>query len=83
MRIIGAHSGIAIAPDGKEIFWVRGDYTGKIWTMKEVDGKWTIPQRAAFSGNYDNSYPCFSPDRRKLFFTSDRPLAKDEELKQN
>ena len=82
MRIIGPHSGIAIAPDGKEVFWVRGDYSGKIWTMKEVDGKWTIPRRAAFSGNYDNSYPCFSPDGKKLFFTSDRPLVEDGKRKE-
>jgi len=64
------------------VFWVRGDYSGKIWTMKEVDGKWTIPRRAAFSGNYDNSYPCFSPDGEKLFFTSDRPFVKGEKRKE-
>nr|NQU90042.1 ankyrin repeat domain-containing protein [Bacteroidota bacterium] len=81
MRIIGAHSGVAVSRDGKEIFWVRGDYSGKIWQMKEVDGVWTTPRIAPFSGDFDNSYPCFSVDGQRLFFTSDRPKEQDGEYK--
>lgn len=73
LRIIGPHSGIAVSTDGKETFWVRGDYSGAIWWSKEVRGKWTAPRKAPFSGAYDNSYPCFSGDGKRLFFTSDRP----------
>ncbi len=73
MRIIGPHSGIAISKDGKDIFWVRGDYSGKIWHMEEENGKWTIPEIVHFSDQYDYSYPGFSIDGSKLFFTSDRP----------
>jgi len=77
LRIVGPHSGIAVSPDGKEIFWVRGDYSGKIWWTKEIDGVWQSPRMADFSGPYDNSYPSFSVDGRRLFFTSDRPRGKD------
>jgi hypothetical protein len=77
LRIIGPHSGIAIAKDGKEVYWVRGDYSGKIWWTQEVDGVWTAPRMAPFSGLYDDSYPRFSNDGKKLYFTSDRPRAKD------
>ncbi|MBN2399641.1 MAG: ankyrin repeat domain-containing protein [Candidatus Aminicenantes bacterium] len=81
MRIIGPHSGVAISRDGKEIFWVRGDYSGKLWHMKKVGGLWTPPRVAPFSGQFDNSYPCFSADGRKLYFTSDRPKEENGKYK--
>jgi len=36
-------------------------------------GKWTHPEVASFSGTYLDASPCFSPDGKRLFFSSKRP----------
>jgi len=36
-------------------------------------GKWSHPEVALFSGTYLDASPCFSPDGKRLFFSSRRP----------
>lgn len=73
------HSSIMFFPDGKEAYWSVMDF-GKsrsyaILESKLVNGRWTPPQLAPFSevGQMDDS-PFISPDGKKLFFISRRPL---------
>jgi len=41
---------------------------------EEVDGKWSIPDIALFSGDYNDIEPCFVPVRgTAIYFASDRP----------
>jgi hypothetical protein len=40
-----------------------------------VDGHWTVPAVAPFSGIYKDFNPFISPDGLKLFFVSNRPVA--------
>lgn len=66
---------LVISPDGDEIFYVvmeRPHYT--IVRLQQVDGVWTDPEPASFSGRYDDYEPQFSPDGDRLWFCSVRPL---------
>jgi len=42
--------------------------------MKRENNRWTAPEVVPFSGNYSDADPCFSPDGKRLFFVSRRPL---------
>ncbi|MCP5053737.1 MAG: hypothetical protein GY940_41610, partial [bacterium] len=46
-------------------------------------GKWQTPEIASFSGQYSDWDVGISPDGKKLFFTSDRPVTKDQPLKKD
>lgn len=39
---------------------------------------WSHPEAARFSGEYNDLEPAFSPDGKKLFFVSKRPLDKND-----
>ena len=68
---------IAISPDGKEIFFRFMNYNHSFYTivsMRQVNGVWSKPEVAPFSGKYHDGEPCFSLDGKQLFFISDRPL---------
>lgn len=77
---------LTITPDGKEIFYcsISGqyDYTF-ILHIKKENGKWSDPQMAQFSGNVNHKdlEPFVSPDGKKLYFASKRPLP-GEDIKQ-
>ena len=54
------HSAAVFSPDSKEVFWCTNVnwYTDegragnlRLYTMKEVDGQWTVPQPAPFVKN--------------------------------
>jgi Tol biopolymer transport system component len=71
------HSSPAFSPDGKEVYWsVFLNFWGPqaILRMRQVDGQWTPPEVAPFSGQYSDGNPCFSADGRKLYFESRRPV---------
>jgi len=73
---------LTISPDGNEMFYVTssGDHRQyAIVTVKRTNNVWTKPEIAAFSGKYRDMGPCFSPDGKKLFFCSYRPLSEDLE----
>jgi len=36
--------------------------------MKKIDGQWTSPKVASFSGNFDAGNPFFSPDGKRIYF---------------
>lgn len=82
MNIYRPHGSVASPPGGREIYWARaaadpGKYEA-IWYMKEEKGRWTPPQIAQFSVEYNCNYPAFSPDGRRLFFTSNRPSGPEK-----
>lgn len=73
--------------DGKEVFFriiglVNHKIVGKIFHMKEQNGRWTFPQIASFCSFKPDmgieGKMAASPDGSKLFFSSTRPTsAKD------
>ena len=77
------HSTLAISPDGNEIFWwVRPGpkidsslYQPDTWisskTMKRIGDRWTAPTGSPYGGG-----AAFSPDGKRLFFSSFMPYNK-------
>ncbi|WP_144429586.1 TolB family protein [Myxococcus hansupus] len=71
---------IAFTPDGRTAFW--GVSTGFFPIDRQATivysewrhGRWTEPRVASFSGQYADIDPFVSPDGRRLFFSSIRPV---------
>ncbi|MGD9344531.1 MAG: hypothetical protein PVH84_01630 [Candidatus Aminicenantes bacterium] len=61
----------------------KGKYFYIILVSKQVNGIWTKPELAPFSGEYSTMDMCFSPDGDRLYFTSDRPNPRDPSPKNN
>ncbi|HOI29530.1 MAG TPA: ankyrin repeat domain-containing protein [Melioribacteraceae bacterium] len=69
------HSTVSVSPDGTELYWGNG-YS--ILFSKLENGFWTKPDYVSFSGKNEAMFyddvPFVSPDNKKLFFTSKRPV---------
>ena len=86
------HSSLAISPQEDELYWQeqmaeagpQGGWSG-IWTTKLRDGRWTKPQLVPFSGKprTQDDAPFISPDNKKMFFVSTRPLGSTARNKEN
>ena len=64
-----------------EIFWrVGGSPFSTFIYMKQVDGFWSKPEIAPFSGQYQDAGLTISPDGKKIFFSSKRPITGDASL---
>jgi ketosteroid isomerase-like protein len=85
--IWGLHSTAVFSPDGNEVYWApMMTFPGEIYShggllmMKRVQGRWTPPEWAPFSGpSGDDDVPFFSADGKRLYFISRRPLAGEKE----
>ena len=70
------HSAPAFTPDWDEVYFSAMDfsiqYSEKIFVMKMIDGSWSPPQIASFSGIYFDGSPSISKDGKYLFFSSAR-----------
>jgi Tol biopolymer transport system component len=62
------------SPDGNTVFFYQGTNYMTVCFSKQVNGKWTKPQVAPFSGKWSDWDPFLSPDGKRLFFVSNRPL---------
>ena len=71
---------VAMTPDGKELYFgVTLGGQSMIMVTKQVDGIWTEPAVAPFSGRSNDLEPAISPDGQRFFFLSSRPPAGQEE----
>ncbi|MCK5146596.1 PD40 domain-containing protein [bacterium] len=71
---------LAFSPDGTELFFSYIKRTEEnpepayeIKTMKFIDGEWTYPETAHFSGKYSDVDVYFSPNGKYLFYMTDNP----------
>lgn len=67
------HSPAVFSPDLKEVYWTQ-KFRGPILFMKQEKGVWTAPKPAPFCSESGDGEPIFSPDGKKLFFLSFRPM---------
>jgi WD40-like Beta Propeller Repeat len=71
---------ITFTPDGKTAYFASSDeffpFTRQatIYVSHLADGAWTEPEVAPFSGLYGDIDPFLSPDGRRLYFSSIRPV---------
>ena len=73
--IRGLHSTVAFSPGGEEVFWAPMDpKSSALLHMKRVNGRWTAPEAATFSGAHRDDAPFFAPDGKRLYFLSTRPI---------
>jgi Tol biopolymer transport system component len=70
---------MAISPDGSEMFYTmqgnQNSFSVIIHRTKTSGNKWSAPEVASFSGRFGDLEPAFSTDGKKLFFSSNRPVA--------
>lgn len=67
-------------PDGKTLYFGRsGASWGFIMESHLMNGQWTSPTVASFSGLWSDSQPSLSPDGSRLVFASQRPESSVEE----
>jgi len=72
----------ALSPDGQMFiysFKVANQYA--LLYIELVKGIWTKPNVLPFSGCYSDLEPCFSPCGNYLFFASNRPVDRGNEVK--
>jgi Tol biopolymer transport system component len=71
------HSAPAFSPDGKTVLWTVLDIgkPARLVEMIMIGNTWGKPHIPSFAdSSHDDFYPFFSPDGRRLFFSSRRPL---------
>ncbi len=73
------HTRLLFTEDGTEVFWSAASFYGnqeRIWFMKQENGRWQPPQIAPFSipGPHIDGGPFLSPDGKRLYFQSTRPM---------
>lgn len=73
---------MAISPDGSEMFFTIQANQHAVSTIirlkKLSNNKWSDPEVATFSGKYSDLEPAFSPDGKKLYFSSNRPVTGND-----
>lgn len=70
---------ITFTPDMKRLYFSKREAGGffTIHFSENNNGVWSNPQVAPFSGKFKDQAPFISPDGKKLFFYSNRPLQGD------
>ncbi|MFC1724448.1 MBL fold metallo-hydrolase [candidate division KSB1 bacterium] len=69
--------GITFSPDGKEMYFTRRKDNGgrnTIMVSRLTENGWTAPEIAPFSGEYFDFEPHITPDGKKLFYGTSKPL---------
>ena len=73
--------GPVFTPDGNDVFWrIGGAPFSVIVTMKQRNGHWSKPEVAPFSGQYQDGGLSMTPDGRRIYFVSKRPVTGLEPL---
>ncbi len=64
------HGALVISPDGREMYWDLMEEVQNILCMKIENNQWTKPAEVSFKSHFGTGNATFSPDGKKLFFTS-------------
>lgn len=77
--------GICFSEDGDELYYSQfgGEPRARIMYMKIENGQWLPPQTVPFSGKFEDLDINMSPDGKRIYFTSRRPLKKDGTAKKD
>jgi Tol biopolymer transport system component len=67
----------AFAPDGLTLYYLKSTPAFSFWTIvvsRFIEGRWTVPEVAPFSGRYSDADPFITADGKKFYFISNRPV---------
>src|SRR5690242_8030043 len=67
----------AFTPDGKTLYFTKRSPKPQLWVIVLSHlkrGQWSAPEVAPFSGQYSDFDPFVSPDGKRLYFSSNRPV---------
>jgi len=73
------YSSLFFTPDGKQVYFttqelpVKLGYSLTVRYMMEINGQWTEPRVASFSGQFSDQMEWLSADGQRLYFSSSRP----------
>jgi Tol biopolymer transport system component len=69
---------MALSPNGRELYYTvispENSISAIMVCYKGESGKWSRPSVVSFSGHYSDLEPAFSPDGKRMFFASNRPV---------
>jgi hypothetical protein len=68
---------VAMTRGGETLYFMRSDFGEKddtILVSHRRNGHWGEPEVASFSGQWHDSEPALSPDGKRLYFVSNRPV---------
>jgi len=68
-------------PDGNTVYFYQGTIYLAVCFSKKENGKWGIPEVVSFSGRWSDWDPFLSPDGKRIFFVSNRPLTDSDQNK--
>ncbi|MEP7322429.1 MAG: hypothetical protein ABI761_10935 [Saprospiraceae bacterium] len=75
---------MAISPNGQELMYTLQYKSGTFSTiiyLRKIDGKWSKPEIAPFSGKFNDLEPFYSADGTRVYFSSNRPVSGQDKTK--
>ena len=65
-----------LTPDGREFYFTKHHNFARhhIMVTRFALGQWTLPELVPISGTYNDREPRLSPDGKRLYFSSNRPI---------
>jgi hypothetical protein len=67
----------ALSPDGRDLYFLRlaPDFSRwSVFVSHLANGRWSSPEVALFSGQWQDADPSITADGQHLYFVSDRPI---------
>jgi hypothetical protein len=64
----------SFSPDGQTVYFTMGSVYSTICFSNNVKGKWARPQVVSFSGRWNDMDAFISPDGKRIYFSSYRPV---------
>lgn len=72
---IRTSNGISFSPDGRTLYVTQNvDSVAHIFETRYENGRWSEPERLPFNSSVPDYQPRLTPDGRRLYFNSRRPI---------
>lgn len=75
------------SPDGRSFYFFKkvtpGQEDYRIFVSRQINDKWSMPERVKLGGDFSDTYPALSKDGQRLVFASYRPVPGDTGKKPN
>lgn len=70
---------VSLSNDGTTLILVEEDpLNSELYFSKFERGRWMPAKKFPFNSKYNETHACFTPDEKRIYFTSDRPGGKGD-----